>query len=157
MVGLNNVGFDLPSRVFVLILDGMAVIADTLKAKKRLVEAGFSDEKAEGIVAIFNEADAQLATKLDLELFRKDMKAEMGKLRSDVREEIAGVRSEVKEEIAGVRSEMKAEIAELRSDMDTRFASVDSRFAEMKLLIVKAQFASVMATVAILSALKLFL
>ena len=106
------------------ILDGMAVIADTLKAKKRLVEAGFSDEKAEGIVAIFNEADAQIATKLDLELFRKDMKAEM---------------------------------AELRSDIDARFASVDARFSEMKLLIVKAQLASVTIIVGILSALKILL
>ncbi len=57
----------------------MTIIADTLQAKKRLLEAGFTDEKAEGIIGIFNEADAQVATKLDLELFRKDIKSEMNK------------------------------------------------------------------------------
>ena len=62
----------------------MTVIADTLKAKQRLTEAGFSDEKAEGIIAIFREADTQVATKLDLELFRKDIRAEIAELRSDM-------------------------------------------------------------------------
>ena len=102
----------------------MAAIADTLKAKKRLVEAGFSDEKAEGIVEIFNEADAQVATKLDLELFRKDIKSEM-----DTR----------------------------FGKVDKRFAGIDVRFEKMEKLVLKAQFAGVIATVAILSAIRFFL
>lgn len=73
----------------------MAVIADTLKAKKRLVEVGFSDEKAEGIVAIFNEADVQIATKLDLELFRKDVKAEIADSRKETAAEFKDVRVEI--------------------------------------------------------------
>ncbi len=93
------------------------MIADTLQAKKRLLEAGFTDEKAEGIVAIFQDADAQIATKMDLELFRKDTKASIDALRKD----------------------MKADGLRLTN------------------LILKAQFAGVVATVAILSAVRFFL
>ena len=124
----------------------MTVIADTLQAKKRLVEAGFSDEKAEGIIAVFREADAQLATKLDLELFRKDMKAEMDKRFGEVDARFG---------------EIDARFKQMESDMDSRFDKVDSRFEQLELrmanLIVKAQFAGVVATIAILSALRFFL
>ena len=113
----------MPFRYIALILDVVGVIADTLKAKKRLVEAGFSDEKAEGIVAIFNEADAQIATRLDLELFRKDVKAEIAKLDSRI-------------------DKLEGWMELLRRDLTH--------------LILKAQFAGVVATVGILSALKFF-
>lgn len=87
----------------------MTVIADTLQAKKRLLEAGFSDEKAEGIVAIFQSADAQIATKMDLELFRKDTKASIDALRKDV---------------DGLRKEMKADMDALRKDLTIKLGGM---------------------------------
>ena len=85
----------------------MTVIADTLRAKKRLIEAGFSDEKAEGIVAIFQEADAQVATKLDLELLRKDLSGKIADLRKETKAEMTLLRSDLttlifKAQFAGV-------------------------------------------------------
>ncbi len=108
----------------------MTIIADTLQAKKRLLEAGFTDEKAEGIIGIFNEADAQVATKLDLELFRKDIKSEMDK-RFD-------------------------EVDKRFGEVDKRFGEMDVRFEKMANLILKAQFAGVVTTIVVLSALRFF-
>lgn len=51
----------------------MTVLVDTLKAKKKLLQAGFTDKKAEGIVEVFSETSDEVATKHDLELLRKDM------------------------------------------------------------------------------------
>ncbi len=112
------------------ILVSMTIIADTLQAKKRLLEAGFTDEKAEGIIGIFNEADAQVATKLDLELFRKDIKSEMDK-RFD-------------------------EVDKRFGEVDKRFGEMDVRFEKMANLILKAQFAGVVTTIVVLSALRFF-
>ena len=51
----------------------MTVLVDTLAAKKKLVSAGFTDKKAEGIVEVFADADEHVATKDDIELLRRDL------------------------------------------------------------------------------------
>lgn len=84
-------------------MTGMTVIADTLKAKERLIEAGFEDAKAEGIIAIFREADTQVATKFDLELFRKDVKDEI----EGVKVEISGLKAEIEGLTEGTASELE--------------------------------------------------
>ncbi len=52
----------------------MAVTFDTLKASRRLQEAGFDEAKAEAIVSIFaGDIGASLATKEDLAAVRAEM------------------------------------------------------------------------------------
>ena len=53
----------------------MSVAYDTLKAANRLSAAGFPQDQAESLAAIFSEGITEnLATKDDLELVRKDIK-----------------------------------------------------------------------------------
>ena len=53
----------------------MVVAFDTLKASRRLQEAGFDEAKAEALVATFaSDIGANLATKADLENVRAEIK-----------------------------------------------------------------------------------
>ena len=53
----------------------MAVTFDTLKASRRLQDAGFDEEKADALVSIFaGEIGASLSTKDDVAAVRTDMK-----------------------------------------------------------------------------------
>ena len=101
-----------------LILDGMGIIADTLKAKKTLLEAGASEEVAEGIIEVVNGSDALVATKLDLDLFRKDMKVEIG---------------DVLDEVGSLRSEMKADVEQMQNGIEKLEARIDAKFKKLRL------------------------
>ncbi len=63
----------------------MAVTFDTLKASRRLQEAGFDEAKAEAIVSIFaGDIGASLATKRDLTAMRTDLKREITAVRAEM-------------------------------------------------------------------------
>ena len=49
------------------------LLKDTHKAVNLLKERGADERLAEGIVNLFQQADAQVATKEDVELLRKDL------------------------------------------------------------------------------------
>jgi hypothetical protein len=51
----------------------MAILVDTLAAKKPLLQGGFNDSQAETIVHLFSDAEKQIATRHDLELLRHDL------------------------------------------------------------------------------------
>ena len=76
----------------------MVVTFDTLKASRRLQEAGFDETKAEAIVSIFaGEVGASLATKDDVAAVRTDLTHEITAVRTDLTHEIVAVRAEMKE------------------------------------------------------------
>ena len=63
----------------------MAVTFDTLKASRRLQEAGFDEAKAEAIVSIFaGDIGASLATRGDLTAVRTDLKREITAVRAEM-------------------------------------------------------------------------
>ncbi len=51
----------------------MAILVDTLAAKKSLLQGGFNDSQAETIVHLFSDAEKQIATRHDIELLRRDL------------------------------------------------------------------------------------
>jgi hypothetical protein len=51
----------------------MAILVDTLAAKKPLLQGGFNDSQAETIVHLFSDAEKQIATRHDIELLRRDL------------------------------------------------------------------------------------
>src|SRR5260370_41835804 len=61
---------------------------DTLKVARRLREAGFSEPRADALVAAVQEGaeGADLATKADLTVLGNELRAEIAQLRSEMRE-----------------------------------------------------------------------
>ena len=79
------------------------VAFDTLKASRRLRDAGFAEKQADALVNAFAEdIGANLATKDDLALLRKDMASEFGA----VRQAIEALESRVASENEALRKEM---------------------------------------------------
>lgn len=87
---------------------------DTLKAAKRLREAGFTEPQAEAVIAAVQEGTegAELATKADLVELRAELKAEIAALRSELRE---------------TELRLEAKIETIRSDMGAMKADILSR------------------------------
>ena len=106
------------------------VAFDTLKASRRLRDAGFEEKQADALVNAFAEdIGANLATKDDIILLRKDMTGEIAALRKDMTGEIAAVRKDMTGEIAAVRKDMTGEIAAVRKDMTGEIAAVRQEMA----------------------------
>lgn len=57
------------------------------------------------------------ATKGDLEVVRKDLRAEITSVRTELRGEIAAVRTELRGEIAAVRTQLKASINKVAAEV----------------------------------------
>ena len=88
----------------------MSVAFDTLKAVHRLSAAGFSQEQAESLAATFAEGITEnLATKDDLELVRKDIKA---------------LNTRIDTSIAALDARIDTYIDKLRSDMTIRLGGI---------------------------------
>ena len=72
------------------------VAFDTLKASRRLRDAGFEEEKTEALVNAFaQDIGANLATKDDIALLRQEMAGEFSAARKDMANEIASVRKDM--------------------------------------------------------------
>ena len=78
----------------------MSPLVDTLRAARRLENAGFGSVQAEAIVTIVAHAGTGLATKDDIE-----------RLEASTKKEIEGLRTEL-------TARMDTKIAELRVEMD---------------------------------------
>ena len=129
------------------------MLLDTLRMRRRLLEAGFPDQQADAITEeIANIVTGELATKADLRELRNEMADRFG----GVQGEIAGVRTELQAEIAEVRSEVsqvkneiagvKGEIANVRNeiaDVRNEIADVRSEVGDLKVSIAdfKTSFA----------------
>ena len=82
----------------------MMAMIDTHKAIKKLMAGkSFTKAQAEKLVDVVQEADSNVASKKDIELVRKDLKASEGKLSN----EIELLRKDLRSEIGLVRKDMQ--------------------------------------------------
>ena len=95
---------------------------DTLKAAKRLREAGFSEPQAEAFVATVLEATeaADLATKTDLDGTGALLRTEIAALRTEFKADIAALRSEM----AQMELRLEAKLEAIKSDILNRVFGV---------------------------------
>ena len=116
------------------------VAFDTLKASQRLRKAGFAEDQANALVAAFAEdIGANLATKDDIALLRKDLEMlrqsvqqDIDALRQEMTSENAAIRKDMASENAAIRKEMASENAALRKDMDALRKSVEHGMAALR-------------------------
>ena len=110
------------------------VAFDTLKASRRLRDAGFEEKQANALVNAFAEdIGANLATKDDLVLLRKDMAGEFAAVRQEMASENAALRQEMASEFGAVRQEIKALESRMTSENEAlrkEMALRDERTAE---------------------------
>ena len=91
------------------------VAFDTLKASRRLRDAGFEEKQANALVYAFAEdIGANLATKDDIAL----LKGDIALLRRDMDSGFESLRKDMTTEIESLRKDMTSENAALRQDMD---------------------------------------
>ncbi|MBF8273264.1 MAG: hypothetical protein HW380_2369 [Magnetococcales bacterium] len=95
-----------------------AMTFDTLAYAKRLKAVGFTEAQAEvqaeTIVELMEE---RLATKLDIEVVRRDMKEMETGLKRDMKELDAGLQAKMKEMETGLKRDMKELDASLQAKM----------------------------------------
>ncbi len=129
------------------------MLLDTLRMRRRLLEAGFPDQQADALTEeIANIVTGELATKADLRELRNEMADRFGAVQGEmtdtrneviaVKGEIAGVRVDLQGEIADVRNEIagvKGEIANVRNEI----ADVRNEVGDLKVSIAdfKTSFA----------------
>ena len=108
------------------------VAFDTLKASRRLRDAGFEEKQADALVNAFAEdIGANLATKDDIALLkgdiallRKDMDSGFESLRKDMTSGFESLRKDMTGEIESLRKDMTSENAALRQDMTGQIESL---------------------------------
>ena len=123
------------------------MLLDTLRMRRRLLEAGFPDQQADALTEeIANIVTGELATKADLRELRNEMADRFGAVQGEITDtrneviavkgEIAGVRVELQGEIAGVKGEIanvRNEIADVRNevaDLKVSIADFKTSFAK---------------------------
>lgn len=91
---------------------------------KALLQKGFSEEQAEGIIEIMAATDKNYTTKGDLEaeshLIRSELKSECNLVRSELREEMSNLRQELKTEMSDLKQELTGDM----KDMETRLVKL---------------------------------
>ena len=102
----------------------MPVAFDTLKAAQRLSAVGFSEEQAATIAATFAEGITEnLATKDDVALLQKDIKA----LNSKIDNSVAALNSKIDNSGAALNSKIDNSVAALNSKIDNSGAALNSK------------------------------
>jgi hypothetical protein len=91
----------------------------------------------------------QLATKADLDMLGRELRADMAGLGSRLRGEMAGLRGEMSE-IRGEMSSLRGEMSELRGAMTALEGRLELRIADQTRLLVTMQVMSFGAIVAAL-------
>jgi hypothetical protein len=74
----------------------------------------------------------QLATKADVELLGRELRAEMGQLRADLRGEMGEFRAEIRGEMGEFRAEMRGEMGELRAEMGQLRAELRAELGQVR-------------------------
>jgi len=112
----------------------MPVAFDTLKAAQRLSAVGFSEEQAATIAATFAEGITEnLATKDDVALLQKDIKA----LNSKIDNSVAALNSKIDNSGAALNSKIDNSGAALNSKIDNSVAVLEDR---MDVTVANAKF-----------------
>jgi hypothetical protein len=86
----------------------------------------------------------QLATKTDVELLGRELRAEMGQLRAELRAEMGELRAELRAEMG----ELRAELGQVRADATSLEGRLDLRISNQTRLLVTMQITTIAATVA---------
>jgi hypothetical protein len=86
----------------------------------------------------------QLATKTDVELLGRELRAEMGQLRAELRAEMGELRAELRAEMG----ELRAELGQFRADATSLEGRLDLRISNQTRLLVTMQITTIAATVA---------
>ena len=124
------------------------VAFDTLKASRRLRDAGFAEKQADALVNAFAEdIGANLATKDDLILLRKDMAGEFAAVRQEigaVRQDIEALRKEMALREERTDERMKAMEERMNASEERTNARMDRHATRMTLLV--AGFAGLILT-----------
>jgi hypothetical protein len=90
----------------------MAIVFDTHKQHKALVEAGFTDPQAQAVTDVATTVLGIVATKADLEIFA------------------------TKADVALLSTELKSDIARLEAKFDAKFEGVDKALDRMNALMI---------------------
>jgi hypothetical protein len=99
----------------------MAGTFDTLRAARRLKEAGASEPVAEAIAEVLRDSReldlSRLATKTDLEQLRLATKTDLEQLRLATKTDLEQLRLATKTDLEQLRLATKADLAELKSEV----------------------------------------
>ena len=114
----------------------MSVAFDTLKAAQRLSAAGFSEEQAATLAATFAEGITEnLATKDDIALVQKDVKAGEERLTADIK----ALDAKIDNSVAALQNDMKAldakidnSVTALNDKIDNSVAALDDKIDLVK-------------------------
>ena len=99
----------------------MAVAFDTLKASRRLQNAGFDESKAEAIVSIFAaDIGASLATKGDVAAVRADLTDDLAALRTDIEH----MEERLEQKIANTEERLEQKIAHIEQRLIIRMGAM---------------------------------
>ena len=105
------------------------MLLDTLRMRRRLLEAGFPDQQADALTEeIANIVTGELATKADL----REQRNETGLRFAEVHSEIADVRNELVA-LKGELAELRCEVSGLRNevgDLGVSIADFKTSFAK---------------------------
>ncbi len=99
----------------------MAVAFDTLKASRRLQNAGFDESKAEAIVSIFAaDIGASLATKGDVAAVHTDLTGDLAALRTDIEH----MEERLEQKIANTEERLEQKIAHIEQRLIIRMGAM---------------------------------
>ncbi len=138
----------------------MAFAFDTLAFAKRLRGGGIPDTQADVHAEAAREfIMAELATKSDLEVVRreldtsiqtvrKDLEASIQSVRKDLEASIQSVRKDLEASIQSVKHELEASIQSLRKDMEANIASVREEIRTLRMeMIARIEHAEARMTI----------
>ena len=138
----------------------MAFAFDTLAFAKRLRGGGIPDTQADVHAEAAREfIMAELATKSDLEIVRreldtsiqtvrKDLEASIQSVRKDLEASIQSVKQELEASIHSLRKDMEASIHSLRKDMEANIASVREEIRTLRMeMIARIEHAEARMTI----------
>ena len=105
-----------------------AILFNPLRYAKKLVEAGFTEKQAEVQAEAINEiVDEKLATKVEVEKVKSEMKTDIELVRRDIEAVRADLKRDIKEldlKIENVRADLKKDIELLKRDIVIKLTSV---------------------------------
>jgi hypothetical protein len=128
----------------------MAIAIDTLAYARRLREAGFTDEQAEGQAEALAAAMTDtLATKQDLSELRTQTDAAFREFEARMEAGFAALRHEIRE----LETRMQAGFASARRDVQELEIRMDARFADFERRITMRMGTVVVAGFGVMSAL----
>ena len=129
----------------------MASTFDTLRAARRLKEAGAPEPVAEAIAEVLRESRdfdfSQIATKADIEQLRLATKADIEQLRLATKTDVEQLRLAAKADIEQLRLATKADVEQLRLATKADLSELKSEVLKWVIGLMIAQTAAIVALV----------